>query len=59
MKPIIVAAIALAAALSACSYSETRTVQPVPATAAVVTPVPAVTATTYTTPETTTTVYTR
>jgi hypothetical protein len=58
MKPTIVAAIALAAALSACSYTETRTVQPVPATAAVVTPAP-VTATTYTTPETTTTVYTR
>ncbi|MGD9879734.1 MAG: hypothetical protein AB7F22_03230 [Reyranella sp.] len=59
MKPIIAAAMALAAALSACSYTETRTVHPAPATAAVVTPAPAVTATTYTTPETTTTVYTR
>lgn len=67
MKPIIGAVAVLAAALSACSYTEHRTVQPVPATATVVTPAPAVaavvpapvTATTYTTPEGTTTVYSR
>ena len=66
MKPIIGAVVVLAAALSACSYTETRTVQPVPATATVVTPAPAVavtpapvTATTYTTPQGTTTVYSR
>jgi hypothetical protein len=58
VKPIVIAAATLAAALSACSYTETRTVQPAPRTA-VVTPAPAVTATTYTTPETTTTVYSR
>jgi hypothetical protein len=65
VKPIIMAAVASAAALSACSYTETRTVHPVPATAAVVTPAPTYTtyttptytATTYTTPTTTTTVY--
>lgn len=58
MKPIVIAAAALVASLSACSYTETRTVQPAPRTVAVV-PAPAVTATTYTTPESTTTVYSR
>ncbi|MFO1159780.1 MAG: hypothetical protein U1E60_13145 [Reyranellaceae bacterium] len=60
MKPIVIALAAITAALSACSYHETRTIQPAPATATVVTPAaPTYTATTYTTPETTTTVYSR
>ncbi len=62
MKYLPLLAIACAAALAGCEYKHETTVQPTPATSAVVTPAPGTATVTTTTPPppgSTTTVYTR